>query len=75
MHLCIASLLVTALLLYVKSIIKLELFFLFLQERPQKEENESLRVQFTSEDAGLCASVFVPSPRTHTRPLCRVSPW
>lgn len=51
------------------------IIFLSLQERPQKEENESLRVQFTSDDAGLRASVFVPSPRTHARPLCRVSPW
>lgn len=51
------------------------IIFLFLQERQQKEENESLHMQFTSEDTVLCASVFVPSHRTHTRPLCRVSPW
>lgn len=44
------------------------IIFLFLQEQPQKEENESLRVQFTSEDTGLCASVFVPSP-VHTLAL------
>lgn len=78
MHLCIASSPVTALLLYINSIVKLTSFFPpLLPLRTQKEENESLCVQFTSECRGVCLRVFssCPSTLTHTCPLCCMSLW
>lgn len=46
-----------------------DIIFLFLQERPQKEENESLCVQFTSEYAGLCLWLFRPPVHSHIHTL------
>lgn len=75
MHLCIASPLVTALLLYIKSIIKLELFFFFYKSGRKKKKMKACVCNLHPRTR-VCARVclFRP-PRTHTRPLCRVSPW